>query len=160
MITMEVFLSREAMTGRMVNVTSGEVAFPPGNRTNWDGEDLKPLWEYLRETTDVRNWQPDHCLAAFPSQPGAEDTSRLKEVFETVKRDSSSLSFPVPVDGKLSDRLKESKTRRAQLCLYDEKMQESSVVHFMCESISLFFSENFYVHVFILLHKTPIFVLY
>ena len=37
------------MTGNMRNKTSGEISFPPMNKTNWDGEDIKPLKEWLRE---------------------------------------------------------------------------------------------------------------
>jgi hypothetical protein len=50
-ISTEEFLKREAMTGHMKNATSGEVSFPPFNQTNWNGEDVKPLKEWLREGT-------------------------------------------------------------------------------------------------------------
>jgi hypothetical protein len=48
-ISTEEFLKREAMTGHMRNKTSGEISFPPMNRTNWDGLDVKPLKEWLRD---------------------------------------------------------------------------------------------------------------
>ena len=142
MITMEEFLNREAMTGKMVNITTGQISFPPDNRTNWDGEDLKPLWEYLRETTDVRNWKPDRCLAVFPSQPGADDISRFSSKFKQALDDHTPHHSPVPTDGDLVSRLKESVNRRNELCLYDEKMQTSRVVHFMCKFIFFINSYN------------------
>ena len=43
------------MTGNMKNKTSGEISFPPMNRTNWDGQDIKPLKEWLREGENRRN---------------------------------------------------------------------------------------------------------
>uniref|UniRef100_A0A7S2L6Y3 O-fucosyltransferase family protein n=1 Tax=Leptocylindrus danicus TaxID=163516 RepID=A0A7S2L6Y3_9STRA len=136
MITMEEYLVREAMTGKLVNTTSGLVAYPPNNRTKWDGEDLKPLWEYLRETTDVRNWKPGNCIAAFPASRDPEDTQRLRDAFQTAMDDDKrkkSLRVPVPVDASVSDRIRELRGwHRSQLCLYDEKMQASHTVHFMC----------------------------
>merc|ERR1719223_596580 len=76
MITMEEFLEREAMNGKLINQNTGNISFPPGNRTNWNGEDLKPLWEYLRNTTHVKNWKPDQCVATFPSKPGPGDIDK------------------------------------------------------------------------------------
>jgi len=42
-ITTEEFLKKEAMTGNLKNKFTGKVSFPPGNRTDWDGQDIKPL---------------------------------------------------------------------------------------------------------------------
>lgn len=132
---MEEYLSREAMTGNLVNRTSGSVLYPPNNRTKWDGEDLKPLWEYLRETTDVRNWKPGQCIAAFPASPDPKDAQRLREAFQTaveLDKNKKPLSIPVPVDASVADRIRELRGRRSELCLYDEEMQASHTVHFMC----------------------------
>lgn len=52
-ISTEEFLKREAMTGHMKNMTTGEVSFPPNNRTNWDGQDVKPLKEWLRQGEEL-----------------------------------------------------------------------------------------------------------
>ena len=74
-ISMEDFLEREAMTGNLKNRTTGVAMYPPGNRTNWDGEnnkEISSLKEYLREVTLTPLWKPDKCLAAFPSAPGPE----------------------------------------------------------------------------------------
>lgn len=57
-ISTEEFLLREAMTGNIRNKTSGEISFPPNNRTNWDGQDLKPLKEWLREGEKKKKKQP------------------------------------------------------------------------------------------------------
>ena len=47
-ITTEEYLLREAMTGNIRDMSTGQVSFPPQNRTNWDGEDPKELKEWLR----------------------------------------------------------------------------------------------------------------
>ena len=50
-ISMEEFLKREAMSGNLRNRTSGIVTFPPGNRTNWDGESNNEITKLKDYTT-------------------------------------------------------------------------------------------------------------
>jgi len=132
MISMEKFLNLEAMTGHLVNRTTGIPAFPPNNRTKWDGEDLKPLWEYLRDTTDVQNWKPDTCIAAFPAKPGKEDSDNFRQIFNTAVENKEPLDVPVPVNADPVMRLREMKKMRKNLCLNDENIQKANVIHFMC----------------------------
>ena len=49
-ITMEEYLNREAMTGKLKDKNTGEVIFPPNNRTDWNKENNFPqeLKNYLR----------------------------------------------------------------------------------------------------------------
>ena len=49
-ITMEEYLNREAMTGKLRHKKTGKVMFPPNNRTDWNGENHFPqeLKDYLR----------------------------------------------------------------------------------------------------------------
>ena len=73
-ITTEQFLLAEAMTGNLVDKKTGKPSFPPYNRTNWDGEDVKELKEWLRNVTYIEHmWKPEHCLAAFPASGDHND---------------------------------------------------------------------------------------
>jgi len=134
-ITMEEYLNREAMNGMLVNKTSGVAVFPPGNRTKWDGEDLMPLWQYLRETTDVRKWRPMNCIAAFPASPDPKHSKRLRDAFQTAvanDKQGENITYPVPVEAAVVHRFREILAGREELCMYDEEMQASNTVHFMC----------------------------
>ena len=42
------------------------------------------------------------------------------------------LDNPVAVDASPKERLRENLAKRTQLCVYDNDMQQESVVHFMC----------------------------
>jgi hypothetical protein len=138
-IRMEEFLKTEAMTGRLRNRTTGVVVFPPNNRTNWDGEDPKPLKEYLREVAlTPLDWNPDTCLAAFPSDEGPEHFQELTEMLAKAKEGRTGrdkyLDNPVPVDAPALDRMGEAISGRRinRLCIYDTEMQAADVVHYMC----------------------------
>jgi len=138
-ISMEEFLERQAMTGRMRNTTSGHVSFPPGNRTRWDGgdqKDIKELKEWLREVTLTPLWKPDQCMAAFPSSPGPGEIQKLHTIREEldvgIEIGNKAIDRGLPnVLGSTVDRMRESHANRG-LCIYDEEMQKAPVVHFMC----------------------------
>jgi hypothetical protein len=139
-ISTEEFLLTEAMTGHLRNKTTGEVAFPPDNRTNWDGvEDMFPLKEYLRNTTlTPLDWDPSVCLAAFPSDAGPQHFEELndmfKEAYSTKRSRNEYMDNPVAVNASPVDRLREvvSGLNIGRLCIYDQKMQAAPLVHFMC----------------------------
>ena len=136
-ITTEEFLEREAMTGNLRNKTTGEVAFPPGNRTNWNGQDLKPYKAYMRDVIYTPLWSPGNCLAAFPASGDTKDITDLHEMLETIKKEghidtTKYINNPTPVDGSPIDRMRENLAARNHLCVYDEEMQNEPVLHFMC----------------------------
>ena len=138
-IRMEDFLLTEAMAGRLRNRTTGVVVYPPNNRTNWDGEDPKPLKEYLREVAlTPLDWNPDACLAAFPSDEGPEHFQELTEMFAKANERRTGMNKyhdnPVPVDAPPLDRMEEAISGRGikRLCIYDKEMQAADVVHYMC----------------------------
>lgn len=138
-ITMEDFLKREAMQGSMINKNTGRVQFPPNNRTKWDGENLDPLWNYLRETAMVSNWKSTTCIAAFPLAPDTSNSTEnlqksLKIALDLARQipDTRTFTQPLPVQANLSSRMHESLGGRSELCLYDDEMQASQFVHFMC----------------------------
>jgi len=135
-ITTEEFLLREAMTGHLVDKHTGIVSFPPENRTNWDGQDPKPLKEWLRNVTHTPLWKPESCLAVIPASADASDTDELHAMKDEILKDMPSpadyIGKPGPVDGSPIDRMKEILADRKGLCMYDEEMQAAPVIHFMC----------------------------
>eukprot|EP00985_Skeletonema_marinoi_P018595 scaffold10417_cov137-Skeletonema_marinoi.AAC.19 len=154
-ISMEEFLKTEAMTGNLFNKTTGDAAFPPNNRTNWDGIDPKPLKEYLRDVTlTPLNWTPGSCLVAFPSDDGPEHFAELDEMMKEVNanfpRVQEFVNKPVPVNAPATERLREAVAGQVkQLCVYDEKMQDAPVVHFMCyHKMRVRFLTHFYAFLF------------
>lgn len=139
-ITMEEFLTQQAMTGQLVNQTTGQVVFPPFNRTKWDNlpnpKELKLLKEYLRDVTHNAIWRPTQCLAVFPASESPHDVDTLQEMHQKLLQEKTSrhppLGHPVPVDEPTMDRLREALVHRPNLCVYDPMMQQALVVHFMC----------------------------
>lgn len=138
-ITMQEFLEAEAMTGKFVHKETGQVIFPPYNRTDWNGEDPKELKEYLRNVTlTPLDWSPGSCLAAFPSDDGPEHFDELNDMMNELKNGKfpSPNDFnnkPVAVDAPPLERLKESVAGQVRrLCIYNKEMQDAPVVHFMC----------------------------
>ncbi len=139
-ISTEEFLLREAMTGNLRNKTSGEVVFPPNNVTNWDGKDLKPLKEWLREVIVTPLWSPGRCLAAFPNSGDPKDTKDLLDMVEVIKGEGRPRAVnkgryddnPTPVNASTIDRMREALDTRRELCVYDHEMQAAPVLHFMC----------------------------
>jgi len=136
-ITTEEFLLREAMTGNLKNKTSGQVSFPPNNRTNWDGQqDIKVLKEWLREVTHTPLWKPSKCMATFPATTGPGDIDDLNNMLMKIKEEKKEvpmyLEKPTPVDAEPIDRMKEMRAKRDELCIYEEEMQNAPVLHFMC----------------------------
>mmetsp|Transcript_8027 Transcript_8027/g.8252 ORF Transcript_8027/g.8252 Transcript_8027/m.8252 type:complete len:438 (-) Transcript_8027:245-1558(-) len=138
-ISMDTFLKRMAMTGRLVNKETSKVEFPPGNRTDWNGlknDEITKLKEYLRKVTDVRNWKPEQCLAAIPADASLDSINDMKQIHSDLLQENIQptqfTGNPTPVNAPLKERMSEALNRRKDLCLYDEDMQHASVVHFMC----------------------------
>lgn len=65
-ITMKEFLEAEAMKGTMRNKDTGKVSFPPGNQTEWEGQDIQILREWLRTVSHTPLWNPDVCKFLEP----------------------------------------------------------------------------------------------
>jgi len=148
MITMEQFLSETY--GRLRYTETGEVAYPPGNRTQWDGQDYKPLKEWLRNVTYIQHmWKPGDCLAAFPASGNHKDVEFLENAMQELIAEKNNgqvenikqfvkklpdqyMGKPVDVDSPPLERLQENLNGRSKLCVYDEAMQGQLVMHFMC----------------------------
>lgn len=139
-ISMKEFLAREGVTGGLRDKVTNEVVFPLGNKTDWDGASHGHIQgnveRYLQRVGVVPNWDPEECLAAFPSTP--HDVQSLQSVFDTMVFDGSGklpkytefLDKPVNVNSPPLDRMKENWADRKQLCIYDEKLQNTKLLHF------------------------------
>ena len=136
-ISMQQFLEEHAMQGKMRDKNTGQVTFPPDNRTDWNGEDVKLLKEWLRNATHTPLWSPGKCMAAFPASGDHKDVEALHEMQRQIHREGGGhypkfLDDPPPVDAPPIERMRENLAGRTELCVYDEEMQNQPVVHFMC----------------------------
>lgn len=135
-ITTQEFLEREAMTGHMRDKTTEQVTFPPDNRTNWDGQNVGPLKEWLRNSTYTPIWSPGACLAAFPASGQHQDVELLKQMQQQIHTKgllvNPFIDNPQPVDADPMARMRENLAGRQELCVYDEPMRKERTVHFMC----------------------------
>lgn len=133
-IHMEDFLVKMAMTGKLRDPDTGLPSFPPGNRTNWSGIPVRPLYLYLRKVTVWPWWDPEECVAAFPSDPS--HLKSLRQMKENIDKSGGFSSYqkyvgkPAPVDASPEDRLREMWADRKDLCLYNETLREAPVIHF------------------------------
>ena len=142
-ITMEEYLKSQAMTGQLRDKNTGEVKFPPGNRTNWDGMEAKAyeqLRGYLRDVTNTPIWKPGDCLPAFPQSGDHRDVQALQNMVHKIVNthegvrgwESKFDGNPVPVDASAHERLEENLAGRKKLCVYDEELQAAKTLHFQC----------------------------
>ncbi|KAL7580929.1 hypothetical protein ACA910_005747 [Epithemia clementina (nom. ined.)] len=154
-ITMKEFLEREGLTGHLKSKETGRVEIPPYNRTDWNGQDVKPLKEWLRNVTLTPLWKPDRCMAGFPATADPQDAKELEQLVKTIheKGDVEQRSYidnPPPVDAPTYDRLRDNLNRRHSLCLYDHEMQQAPVLHFMCyHKMRVRFLTHFYSFLFL-----------
>jgi len=142
-ISMEEFLRDVAIKGEKFKATDPEtgkinVLFPPNNKTNWDGEDLTPLWDYLRSIGLVRKCEPDENVALFPSSRDDEDLRKMEEMWQKIIGEADGRAMPqvsdyegkpVPVDSPAEERLREMLGGRVNACFYDREMQDADLVH-------------------------------
>jgi hypothetical protein len=133
-IHMKEFLEDVAMTGQLKNPDTGLPEFPPENRTDWDGRDNKKLYQYLRRVTFWPWWDPEDCVAAFPSDP--KHIYKMRHMKEEIEKSGGFKSYeayvgkPSPVDSPPEVRLKENWADRKDVCLYNETLQNAPVIHF------------------------------
>lgn len=139
MITMQEFLETEAMTGNMRDKNTAEVSFPPDNRTDWNGQDVKLLKEWLRNVTLTPLWSPSKCMAVFPAGTDNDDKTNVenlqlmhRQILQQGVLKDEYLDNPAPVDAAPVERMKENLAKRNELCIYNEQMQAAPVLHFMC----------------------------
>lgn len=163
-ISFEEYLLREAMTGKLRNRTSGEVSFPPYNRTDWSsinfanfvstrGGMSKELWEWVRSVTQPLDWSPDKCVAAIPSQHEGNATERFDGYLQdALQKDAQEYSDslrgaprvnrriqryngrPTPVNGTTVDRLREMLGFREKMCVYTGIYDNATTLHAIGET--------------------------
>merc|ERR1740139_1261709 len=139
-ITMEEYLSREAITGRLTSSTTGKAIRPPNSEVDWNGKEVAPLWDYLRDVANVPVWDTSKCIVAFPSTADPENLKSMQAVMDSIGathiHPADYKGKPNPVNAPFSDRLKEHLADRTELCLYNVEMQHSSLVHLKVEAKS------------------------
>lgn len=117
---------------------TGEALFPPGNRTDWNGArsgELATLNEWLRDSSQVLQWDPNECMAAFPRSNSEQSLQELVTIHDKMEKEGypnweDYVGYPVGVDAKPKDRLKENWAGRKDLCLYNSTLQQAPWVHF------------------------------
>jgi GDP-fucose protein O-fucosyltransferase len=146
-ITMEEYLIRERNNFRYLRNDSIHgtetatdpplVAYPPGNRTNWDGasqEEMLELRKWLHSVSYIPStWNPENCLAAFPASAAEADMNELENIGLVVSKENPHFSHfvgnPTPVNASALDRMRENWAWRKHLCTYDKTMQEAPLMH-------------------------------
>jgi len=143
-ITTEQFLI-ETM-GTTVDQQTHEISFPPEeSKTSWDGDTRgikSKLAPWIRSIANSQpDWDPSTCIAAFPKSKDPKDAQQLQQEFDEILKEKDGLyasrnaykefiNNPTPVDASSKDRLRELTAERSKLCIYDETLQESQIIHF------------------------------
>lgn len=143
-ISMEEFIRTEAMTGNLKD-KNGKVSFPPNNSTNFDGGLRKgrEYWDWLRTVTEASTADFSRCVMAFPEKPGTQASKQLQAMYDgmDMKLQTHGLQKEYrnrarPVDSAPAERLKEQLSFRKEICMYDERLQDAKVMHFMGDNNS------------------------
>ena len=143
-------MRREAVEGKLMyteGINKGSILYPPNNQTNWDNFESASsqnnintntaLHKYLRDVGHSPDWQSLECVAAFPSFSGGNPN--LEKIMSDTLRSRDGRPFPdplnfqgkpVPVYYPGIERLREIIGGRRELCLYDDAMKESTLLHF------------------------------
>jgi hypothetical protein len=142
-ISMDEFLQREVLSGNLKN-SNGNVVFPPGNQTIFEGHvrDGKTFWDWWRNVTNPPIWDFSTCVAGIAKEPGSDGASKLTKHFELLENQLNDRSVedyinkPTPVDAPPVDRLREILAHRKKVCVYDDYLQNTKVMHFMGDNDS------------------------
>lgn len=127
------FLEQEAMRGNLKDKSTGEIKFPPHNRTVWDG-DVKAieneLQPYLESVSLMPDWSPHRCLLAIPA-----NNTTLARKFHAIqsmggfRSPESYVGSPTAVYGSTIDRLGEVLNGRTELCIYNQTNEHVLHMH-------------------------------
>jgi hypothetical protein len=141
-ITMDEFLKRRGITDGLISHKTNQPLKPPGSKTDWNGQSLNGLWDYLREVgKSPSKWDPWDCIAAIPTAPGPKHVAELKDMMNDINAlkygkipdntiDGEYVDNPTDVDAPTVDRLREMMASRQKLCIYDEELQNEELLHF------------------------------
>ena len=132
---MEEFLSRNDIPG--IDANKKKIL---NNQVNWNGQNLQPLWDYLRDIGEVRIWDPRDCMVAFPSSTDSKSVESLEQMITKIKEGVANGqpiplpkdydAKPVPVNSPTEHRFKENMSERLSLCIYDHELQKVPLIHF------------------------------
>ena len=142
-ITMEEFLVKEAMQGKMVEYGTNTTLYPPDKQTSWDGRHSKPLFDYLRKIGNTPSWEPWDCALAIPSSTEPEAMDELRDTLKSILDGSYGKprptleefnSNPTPVNASMAERMREMVADKHgddenKLCFYDKALQQSKLIH-------------------------------
>ena len=150
-ISTEEFLIKEGLSGQLHDEQNPHFKlYPPeNNRTNWDGDmrfiwDGNPLWLYLRSISYRVIWNRDECVIGIAKEPGPKGVQSLESIGRQLLSDTmnelvrieSYTGNPTPVNATPYERLREILSQRKNLCIYNDKMQNSKVLHFVGDGAS------------------------
>ena len=119
-ITMDEFLLREAVTGRLRHAVTGLPTYPPGNVSSFRGTIAKErnvMWDYLRNATTCPPWKCMREYLVIPRFPGF-NASEDEAAAEYAKRQLVFAGDP-----------KFGMTRTARV--YDAYWHTQKVIHFI-----------------------------
>jgi hypothetical protein len=142
-ITMEEFLVREGMQGKMVEYGTNTTLYPPNEQTSWDGVPTRLLFDYLRKIGNTPHWEPWDCALAIPKSTEPEAVEELKTTLKSIMDGSYGKpkptlaefnSNPTPVDAPMAERMREMVADKhgkddEKLCLYDKPLQQAKLIH-------------------------------
>lgn len=127
-ISMEEFMRREGVTGRLRRSNDSEVQLPPGNRTEFMGtnrDDRNLMWEYLRNVTTCPQWKCMKDFLVIPPGPGV-NVSTWPDAAEYRRRRDIFAASRTPY-------------------YYDDYWQRQKVVHFISKpGLGFRLLEHFY----------------
>lgn len=125
-------------TGKLNNISTGKPEV-------WDEKNQhspSSVKNYYKKIGINPKWNPMDCIAAFPSEKGANAVETLQQVHKDMmaekggRKRPSLKEFegkPVPVDAPVEERMRELLADRSELCIYDEELQKAPVLHFPAE---------------------------
>ncbi len=147
-ISTEEFLETVVMTGNLKDKGgTGKVVFPPNNQTKWEGKgrlhEGRDYWNWLRSVSTPSKWDFSQCVVTFPDKPGAEAVKGMQEIYDKMdmKKQNHGVwqeyqNKPRNVDSPPEERLHEILSFRSKICMYNEKLQNAKVMHFMGDNNS------------------------
>jgi len=130
-ITMEEFLTRVAMKGELHGI------YPSANQTNCTGNATE-LWDYLRDVGYTPEWHPWKCALAIPASTDPQSVVELNATLQSIMDGSYGKpkptleefnGHPTPVNASMAERMREMLADRSHLCIYDNKLQETKLIH-------------------------------
>jgi len=140
-ISFREFMKREMLTGNLRYKDTGKVAFTRQNRTNFLPKARSRgwhMWSWVRSIAETPLWPFGQCVVYFPRIPGEDGEKRGVQLWNQIGRETPRprqrigkfKGNPTPVNGTIKDRMREIRSFRTNLCIYNQTLQDAKVVHF------------------------------